>query len=143
MQWDHPHVSADSDAGGASSGAYAKSMVEDVPARWRQELSLVFDPEEHQEVDVVERYFTKIARLTGGTAAAAPPSREQRRELALICTAPMFPGELEKREAELLWRFRHSLTSDPKVGFLSIYFFAFSSYISRSELSFSQFDSLP
>jgi phosphatidylinositol 3-kinase len=114
VQWEHPHVSADSDAGSASSGASAKSMVEDVPAWWRQELSLVFDPEEHHEVDVVERYFTKIARLTGGTAAAAPPSREQRRELALICTAPMFPGELEKREAELLWRFRHALTSDPK-----------------------------
>ena len=114
VQWEHPYTGDDDAGSGSSSSAGAKSTVEDVASWWRQDLRQVFDPEELQEIDVVQRYFTKIARHAGGNAAKAPPSREQREKLASICTAPMFPGELEKGEAELLWQFRHSLTTDSK-----------------------------
>lgn len=99
--------------GGGASGAGGAAGSGDAINAWNARLTVVFDPEVGHQ-NPVENKYHKLARglLRGLVDKDLKPNTHEREQILRIVTSP--DSIVDPRDAELLWKFRYSLTSSKK-----------------------------
>ena len=80
-------------------------------ARWRRRLGVVFDPETDRDEPIKIKY-NKIGRSVYDPTLK--PNKVEWENIKSIVRSPRRRHELKEDERVLLWRYRHTLVSEPK-----------------------------